>query len=79
MNFKVVYFENISLEFLLNFHPDKYHVLTLGKLQNIKHALSYRLGDKELEYAFNEKYLGVVINSPKLQLLNVQSYFDNYK
>ena len=53
--------------------------MTLLKLQNIKHALSYRLGDKELEYAFNEKDLGVVINSPKLQLLNVQSYFDNYK
>ena len=41
--------QNWSNTWLLNFHPDKcHHVLTLGKLQNIKHAHNYRLGDTEL-------------------------------
>ena len=39
---------NWSTTWLLNFTPDKCHVLTLGKLQNIKYAHNYRLGDKEL-------------------------------
>ena len=51
--------QNWSDIWLLNFHPDKCHVLTLGKLQNIKHAHNYRLGDKELEHVFNEKDLGM--------------------
>ena len=55
--------QNWSNTWLLNFHPDKCHVLTLGKLHNIKHAHNYRLGDTELEHVFNEKDLGVVIDS----------------
>ena len=55
--------QNWSTTWLLNFHPDKCHVLTLGKLQNIKHAHKYRLGDKELEHVFSEKDLGVVVDA----------------
>ena len=55
--------QNWSNTWLLNFHPDKCHVLTLGKLHNIKHAHNSRLGDTELEHVFNEKDLGVVIDS----------------
>ena len=47
--------QNWSNTWLLNFHPDKCHVLTLGKLQNIKHAHNYRLGDTELEHVISTK------------------------
>ena len=45
------------------FHLDKYHVLTMGKPHNIKHAHNYRLGDTELEHVFDKKNLGVAIDS----------------
>ena len=55
--------ERWSRDWLLKFHPDKCHVLTLGKFGNIKHAHLYVLGDEELEHVFTEKDLGVVIDS----------------
>ena len=35
---------------ILRFHPGKCHVLTLGKFDNIKHAHSYKLGNKVLDH-----------------------------
>ena len=35
----------------------------MGKPHNIKHAHNYRLGDTELEHVFDEKNLGVAIDS----------------
>jgi len=55
--------ERWSREWLLKFHPDKCHVLTLGKFGNIKHAHPYALGERELEHVFIEKDLGVVFDS----------------
>lgn len=52
-----------SQQWLLNFHPDKCHVLTLGKFENIRHTARYTLGDLELEHVFDEKDLGVIIDS----------------
>ena len=51
-----------SDDWLLRFHPDKCHVLTLGKFNNIKYAHNYLLGGEELEHVFNEKDLGVIID-----------------
>ena len=48
---------------LLKFHPKKCHVLSLGKLQNITYTHRYRLGGLELEHVFEEKDLGVTIDS----------------
>ena len=55
--------ENWSSKWLLNFNCDKCHVLTVGKLENIKHTQRYTLYEKELEHVFEEKDLGVVIDT----------------
>ena len=55
--------ENWSRKWLLNFHPEKCHVLTLGKFENIKHTERFRINDTEMEHVFDEKDLGVVIDS----------------
>lgn len=52
-----------SNRWLLRFHPDKCHVLTIGKLENIIYANRYSLNDHELEHVFEEKDLGVIIDS----------------
>ena len=52
-----------SRAWLLKFHPDKCHVLTLGKFDNIKHAQPYTLGEVILEHVFCEKDLGVIFDS----------------
>ncbi len=54
--------EQWSKEWLLEFHPDKCHVLTLGKHQNIAHAHPYSLNNHELDHVFEEKDLGVIID-----------------
>ena len=48
---------------LLRFHSEKCKVLTLGKMENIKHAHRYQLGQNELEHIFVEKDLGVHVDS----------------
>ena len=48
---------------LLRFNIDKCHVLTLGKFENIMHTHRYTLGGKELEHVFEEKDLGVYVDS----------------
>lgn len=58
--------QNWSSTWLLDFHRDKCHILTLGKLQNIKHAHNCCLGDTQLEHAFKKKDLGVVFDTDLL-------------
>ena len=48
---------------LLKFHPDKCHLLTLGKFENIVYCHRYKVGGKEIEHVFDEKDLGVVMDS----------------
>lgn len=52
-----------SKDWLLKFHPDKCHVLTLGKFDHIPHAFPYCLGDDTLDHVFSEKDLGITIDS----------------
>ena len=55
--------ESWSNKWLLKFHPDKCHLLTLGKFENIKYCHRYTVGNKEIEHTSEEKDLGVVIDS----------------
>ena len=55
--------EEWSDRWLLKFHPDKCHLLTLGKLENIMYCHRYQVGGTEIEHTFEEKDLGVVIDS----------------
>ena len=55
--------ERWSNNWLLSFHPDKCHVLTFGKMENIKYAHRYKLNGEELEHVFSEKDLGVIMDS----------------
>ena len=55
--------ENWSKLWLLNFHPDKCHVLSLGKFGNIRYTQRYQIYGNELEHVFDEKDLGVTIDS----------------
>ena len=52
-----------TTRWILRFHPGKCHVLTLGKFDNIKHAHSYKFGNKVLDHVFSEKDLGVIFDS----------------
>ena len=52
-----------SNKWLLRFHPDKCHVLTIGKLENIQHTERYKLNNFELEHVFEEKDLSVILDS----------------
>lgn len=55
--------EEWSRKWLLTFHPDKCHVLTTGKFENIRHTHRYKVNNVELDHVFEEKDLGVVIDS----------------
>ena len=55
--------ENWSKKWLLRFHPDKCHVLSLGKIENTAHTHRYSICGKEMEHVGEEKDLGVVIDS----------------
>ena len=48
---------------LLKFHPDKCHLLTLGKFENIRYCHRYKVSGKEIEHTSEEKDLGVVMDS----------------
>ena len=52
-----------SNKWLLRFNSDKCHVLTLGKFENIRYTHRYKLNQHELEHVFEEKDLGVIIDS----------------
>jgi len=45
-----------------NFNTDKCHVLTMGKFENMMHTQRYTLYGYELDHAFEEKDLGVIID-----------------
>ena len=47
----------------LHFNHDKCHVLTLGKFDNIQYAHRYAVYGNEIEHVFDEKDLGVTIDS----------------
>ena len=55
--------ESWSRKWLLTFNADKCHVLTLGKCEDIRHTERYQLYGNELEHVFEEKDLGVYIDS----------------
>ena len=55
--------EQWSNKWLLSFHPDKCHVLTLGEFHNIMHTQRYKINGQELEHVFVEKDLGVKVDS----------------
>ena len=55
--------ERWSEKWLLNFNADKCHVLTLGKFENIMHTHRYKINGDELDHVFEEKDLGVTIDS----------------
>lgn len=55
--------EQWSDTWLLKFNPDKCHVLTLGKFENIRYTHRYSIYGNELEHVFDEKDLGVRIDS----------------
>ena len=49
-----------------SFPSDKCHILTLEKFENIRYTKRYKICDKEIEHVFNEKDLGVKIDSEML-------------
>ena len=55
--------EDWSNTWQLRFNPDKCHVLSLGKFENIKYTLRYVVYNNEIEHVFDEKGLGVTIDS----------------
>ena len=55
--------EDWSERWLLRFNPDKCHVLTLGKFENIMHTHRYKIYGTEIEHVFDEKDLGIMIDS----------------
>ena len=55
--------ERWSKMWLLKFHPDKCHVLTVGKFENIRHTHRYGIYGNELDQVFEEKDLGIMMDS----------------
>ena len=55
--------EEWSLNWQLRFNPDKCHILSLGKFDNIKYAHSYNVYGNEIDHVFEEKDLGIIIDS----------------
>ena len=47
----------------LEFNKDKCHVVTLGKFDNIMHTRRYKICEEEIEHVFEEKDIGVTIDS----------------
>ena len=55
--------ERWSDKWLLEFNPDKCHVLSLGKFEKIRHTHHYSLCGEELDHVFEEKDLGIIIDA----------------
>ena len=51
-----------SRKWLLCFNPKKCHVLSLGKLENTRYTMRYKIYESELEHVFEEKDLGVTVD-----------------
>ena len=55
--------ERWSRDWLLSFHPDKFHVLSFGNFEDIPcWAADYRIKGKSLEHVFEERDLGVIVD-----------------
>ena len=52
-----------SKKWLLSFNKSKCHVLTLGKFDDIMYAHRYTVADYEIDHVFQEKDLGVTVES----------------
>ena len=59
----ILQLEAWSEKWLLKFHSDKCHLLSLGKLENIKYCHRYQVNGQEIEHTFEEKDLGVIMDS----------------
>ena len=55
--------ENWSNKWLLRFNTEKCHVLTVGRTEDIRHTHNYQLYENNLDHVFEEKDLGVTIDS----------------
>ena len=44
-----------SNRWLLKFHSDKGHILSIGKFENIKHTERRKICGEEIEHVFDEK------------------------
>ena len=55
--------EEWANQWMLKFHPDKCHVLTLGKFENTMYTKRYQISGQEMEHVFDEKDLGVIFDS----------------
>ena len=55
--------EDWSNVWQLHFNHEKCHVLTMGKFENIQHAHRYVVYNNEIDHVFEEKDLGVTIDS----------------
>ena len=55
--------EDWAETWLLKFHPDKCHVLSLGKMENTMYTHRYHICGQEMEHVFDEKDLGVTFDS----------------
>ena len=55
--------EDWSKLWQIRFNHDKCHVMTLGKFENIRYAHRYTVYDIEIDHVFDEKDLGVTIDS----------------
>ena len=55
--------EEWSNKWLLRFNPKKCHVLSLGKIENTMYTMRYQVYGSEMEHVFEEKDLGVIVDS----------------
>ena len=70
----LVRLEDWSRTWLLRFHPGKCHVLSLGEFMNTPcRAYNYQLCGQSLEHVFEERDLGVIIDSS----LTFELHIDN--
>ena len=56
-------FQKWSDTWLLKFHPEKCKILMVGKLENIQRAYPYTLMEVQLEHVFEQKDLGMIIDT----------------
>ena len=55
--------ERWTNKWLLKFNPDKCHVLSMGRFEDTKYTKRYQIYSRELEHVFEEKDLGVIVDS----------------
>ena len=63
--------EKWSDTWLLKFHPEKYKIFTVGKLEHLQRAYTYRLMEVQLDHVFEEKDLGIIIDTDLTSVIHV--------